>query len=165
MRLAIALVICGAPALLAQGGAQNPLSAEVRQLYEGGKRNLLAAAEQMPESDYAFRPTPEVRSFGELVAHVAEYQFIYCGGVKGEQQQPTFERDKHTKAELVAALRQGFAYCDPVYEGMTDAEGVQRAGRRTKLVGLMVNVSHNNEHYGNIVTYMRIRGQVPPSSQ
>ena len=160
----MALALCAAGAW-AQSAPQNPFSNDVRQLYEGGKRTLLAAAEQMPEADYAFRPTPEVRTFGQLVAHIAEYQFIYCGQVKGEQQQPTIERDKHTKAELIAALRQGFAYCDPVYTQITDAAGAQTTGRRTKLVQLMVNVSHNNEHYGNIVTYMRLRGKVPPSSQ
>jgi uncharacterized damage-inducible protein DinB len=164
VRCLAASLLCAAGAW-AQSAAQNPFSTEVRQLYEAGKRNLLAAAEQMNEADYAFKPTPEVRSFGQLIAHVAEYQFIYCGQVKGEQQQPTIERDKHTKTELIAALREGFAYCDPVYAQMTDAVGAQSTGRRTKLVQLMVNVSHNNEHYGNIVTYMRMRGKVPPSSQ
>jgi uncharacterized damage-inducible protein DinB len=151
-------------------GAQNPLSKETLGLFGMTKTNLIKAAEKMPEEHYRFRPTPEVRTFGQLVGHVADAQYLFCGAVKGgEVPRPGVEKSMTSKDDLVAALKQAMAYCDTVYSELTDeqaAQAVKFFGReRTKLGVLNFNMGHNYEHYGNIVTYMRMKGLVPPSSE
>ena len=145
------------------------LVADARAAYNQTKSNILRAAEQMPEADYAFKPTPEVRSFGQLMAHIADFQFVYCGAAKGEQQVPRFEEIATTKADIITALRAGFVYCDELYNNLTDLGAMQKVplygGTRARVSVLNTNVAHNQEHYGNLVTYIRLMGMVPPSSQ
>jgi uncharacterized damage-inducible protein DinB len=123
----------------------------------------------MPEENYSFKPTPAVRSFGQLIAHVADSQYEFCGPVKGEQKSPDIEKTVTGKAELISALQTAFAYCDAVYDSLTDAHAADKikffGGNRTKLGTLNFNTAHADEHYGNIVTYMRMKGLVPPSSE
>jgi uncharacterized damage-inducible protein DinB len=150
--------------------AQNPLSKETMGLFTMTKTNLVKAAEKMPEENYSFRPTPEVRTFGQLVGHVADAQYLFCGAVKGgEVPRPGVEKSKTSKADLVAALKDAMAYCDEAYSALTDTDAAQNVkffGReRTKLSVLNFNMGHNFEHYGNMVTYMRMKGLVPPSSE
>jgi uncharacterized damage-inducible protein DinB len=146
----------------------NPLTTELKRFYEGSKNNLMRAAEQMPESDYGFKPAPTVRTFGEEVAHAAQFQMIICGAAKGEQPANPAE-GKTTKADLIAALKASSEYCEAVYDSLTDAAAAQPVkmfGRDdTKLGALYFNVIHNNETYGTMVPYLRIKGIVPPSSQ
>jgi uncharacterized damage-inducible protein DinB len=149
--------------------AQNPISTETKQLYTQIKNNILKSAEKMPEENYAFKPTPEVRSFGQLIGHVADAQYLFCSAAKGETKQSNIEKTKTSKADLVAALKDAFSYCDGAYNELTDASAAQMVkffGRdRTRMGTLNFNVAHDNEHYGNIVTYMRLKGLVPPSSE
>ncbi len=150
--------------------AADPLSAGQKFLYTNIKGNLLRAAEKMPEENYSFKPTPDVRSFGQLVGHVADAQYLFCSGVLGEKNPaPGAEKGKTAKADLVQAMKDGFAYCDKAYDGMTDAQAAQTTklfGRdQTKMTLLSFNTAHDNEHCGNIVTYMRLKGLVPPSSE
>ena len=127
---------------------------------------IVSAAEQVPESGYAFKPTPAVRSFGEVVLHVASAHYLLCGIARGEKEK---DLGKLTaKADLVAALKTSVDYCEAAY-AISDAEAMKPAVvfdlPRTKLHALMTNAWHDNEHYGNIATYMRLQGMVPPSSQ
>lgn len=154
--------------LLAEGPA-NPLSGGQKAFYGIVSGNLVAGAEEMPEDNYSFKPTPEVRSFGQLVGHVADAQYLFCSMAAGEKNpSPGIEKSKSSKADLVQALKDGVAYCDKVYDGMTDAEAsqiVKLFGRDSaKLTVLTVNTAHADEHYGNMVTYLRLKGLVPPSS-
>jgi uncharacterized damage-inducible protein DinB len=157
-------------ALLSTAGlsAQNPLTAEVKAAYDGIKSNIIKAAEKMPESAYDFKPTPDVRSFGQLVAHVADAQMGICSIAKGEMKRGE-AASKTTKADLVAALKASDEVCDSVYAAMTDAEStvtVKAPGReRTKLGILNFNVTHDNEMYGIMGVYLRLKGIVPPSSE
>ena len=164
-RLVLAATLA-VPTLFAQA---HPLSADAKALWTGIKNNNLKAAEKMPEAEYGFKPAPEVRTYGQLVAHIADANRLICGAAKGELYTPTIEKTKTTKAEIVAALQESIAYCDALYDSMTDAEAmklVKLFGReRTKAAALFMNVSHDNEHYGNQVTYLRIKGIVPPSSE
>lgn len=131
---------------------------------------VTAAAEQMPESEYAFRPVASVRSFGQQIAHVAGAQNMMCAAALGEK--PTaedeIEKTVTTKAGLVAALRASTQYCERAY-AQPDAATVAPVSlfgmTMPRLNVLMLNATHNAEHYGNIVTYMRIKGMTPPSSQ
>lgn len=152
----------------------HPVSAQavaaLQPLYEAAKGWVIKSAEQMPETNYSFKPTPEVRSFGELIGHLAGANYLFCATAKGEKT-PYGEDafDKVTaKADLVKAVKDAFAYCDPVYK-MPDASFSAPAElfgmKMTRLGFLMMNVTHDNEHYGNIVTYFRLKGMVPPSSQ
>lgn len=135
------------------------------------KRNVTEAAQKMPEAEYSFKPVDGVRTFGQLVGHVANAQFAFCSTVKGEPSpsQGTNNEQLATKAELVAALEKSNAYCDGVYASMTDASGtamVKLFGTEmSKLTALYGNTAHSNEHYGNMVTYMRLKGHVPPSTE
>jgi uncharacterized damage-inducible protein DinB len=147
----------------------NPLSAEAKAAYTAIKNDILKSAEKMPEENYSFKPAPRVRTFGQILGHVAEEQYFYCGTVKGEQKAADIEKTKTSKADLLAALRESFAYCDTAYDGVTDATAVQMIGegksRRTRLKVLWGNTVHDNSHYGNLVTYLRIKGLVPPSTE
>ena len=127
------------------------------------------AAEKMPEEEYAFKPDPAVRSFGQIVGHIADSNYLFCSTVLGEDNpSPGIEKNKATKAELRAALHEAFSYCNRAYVSLTDAsanETVKAFGQeRNKLGALWFNASHNLEHYGNLVVYMRVKGIVPPSS-
>ena len=149
--------------------AQNPLSADTKFWYTTVKGFAIRAAEKMPEANYSFQPAPTVRTFGQIVGHIADDQFYFCSTVKGESKETDIEKTVKTKAELVAKLKEAFSYCDAVYDGFTDAHAAEKvktfAGERTKLSILNFNFAHTYEHYGNIVTYMRIKGLVPPSSE
>ncbi len=161
----IAATLFTAVALHAQG---NPFSADARQTYALIKDSLLKAADKMPAEHYAFRTVPQVRSYGEMIAHVADAQVRMCGTVKGE---PTSANaaSKTSKVDLVAALKASFDYCDQVYDSMTDAAGASKVTwarwEMTKLGLLNWNISHDNEMYGIMGAYLRIKGLVPPSSE
>lgn len=146
----------------------NPFSADAKQSYTGIKNTLTKAAEKMPEESYSFKTVPAVRTYGEMIGHIADVQLTLCGLVKGEQKAGD-AGSKKTKAELTAALKASFDYCDPVYNSMTDAAGAEKVtmfGRQlTKLGVLNFNVTHDNEMYGNLVAFLRIKGIVPPSSE
>lgn len=132
---------------------------------------IASAAEQMPEADYAFKPTPAVRSFGQLIGHLAGAQDYICAVALGNSNPPAedaIENKVTTKAALVAAFRTSNEHCMAAY-AQADAglhEATQLFGNpSTRLAALIRNTVHDGEHYGNIVTYMRIKGMVPPSSQ
>jgi len=145
------------------------LSADAKAFWTGIKNNVLRAAEKMPEEHWSYKPAPEVRSFGGIVAHVADGNYLICGAANGEKRELTVEKTKSSKADIIAALKESFAYCDAAYDGMTDAkatEPIKLFGRdRVRISALWMNISHDNEHYGNLVTYMRAKGLVPPSSE
>jgi uncharacterized damage-inducible protein DinB len=147
----------------------SPLIAHNRVIYGGVKAILLRSAEKMPEENYSFKPTAAVRSFGQVLGHVADSQYFFCSTVLGEKNPaPKIEQSKTSKADLIAALKDAFAYCDKAYDGMTDASATQMVkfmgGDTPKLGALSVNNVHTVEHYGNLVTYMRMKNIVPPTS-
>jgi uncharacterized damage-inducible protein DinB len=172
--LATALVVASgvASAQMSQPtAASNPFSASLKTMYDGVARNFVEAAEKFPEADYAFKPTPQVRSFGELVGHLADANYASCARAKGEKNPNdgnSFEKVT-TKAGLVQGVKDAVAYCGTVYGTASDAMLMQmiKVGEREMLrsTPLVGNISHSNEHYGNIVTYMRLKGLVPPSTE
>ena len=148
----------------------NPLSTFNKHVYGHVKDVLLRSAEKMPEENYSFKPTDTVRSYGQIVGHVADAQYLFCSIALGEKNPaPKIEQSKTSKADLIAALKDAFAYCDKAYDGMTDASATQMVtlfgNDAPKLGVLTVNNMHNLEHYGNLVTYMRMKNIVPPSSE
>jgi uncharacterized damage-inducible protein DinB len=154
----------------AQTSANNPLVASSKVFYSNAKNDILKSADKMAEDKYAFKPTDSVRSFGQVLAHVADGQYEFCGAAVGNHDEKNIEQTAKTKADIVAALKAAFAYCDAIYAGMTDAKAAEMIPafggiKITRLSMLDFNVSHTMEHYGNLVTYMRIQGMVPPSSE
>src|ERR1700723_1538892 len=150
--------------------AENPLTSWNKIAYTRVKGILVRSAEKMPEENYSFKPVDTVRSYGQIVGHVADAQYQFCSIALGEKNPaPDIEHTKTSKADLIAALNAGFAYCDKAYDGMTDASAVQTiklfGNDAPRLSALTVNNMHNMEHYGNLVTYMRLKNIVPPSSE
>ena len=166
----LVLVLTALPALgQAPAPAGTPAVGMLRTSLGGVKAYITKAADQVIEADYAFKPTPEVRSFGQLIAHIAEGNYMICAAVLGETAPAAGIEEKTTaKADLVAVLKSSFEYCDKAY-ALSDEESfeaVRLFGKeRPRFAGLLINVAHDWEHYGNIVTYMRLKGMVPPSSQ
>jgi len=148
----------------------SPFTGTLKASYDRVKVYLTKSAEQMPEANYAFKPTADVRSFGQLVGHVADANYMMCSAVAGEKPAgESIEKTKTTKADLEKALADSFAYCDKVYAGMNDTAGLQTisffGGQQPKLAVLSFVSNHGFEHYGNMITYLRLKGLVPPSSQ
>ena len=178
-RLILLLPILAVPALAqnAPPAQDNPLSTWLRNAYTGNRNNIVRTAEKMPEENYDMRPgaQPEVRTFGQQVGHVANFNYLWCSQAKGEKNPNTANLEKlMTKAEFVKALNDAFSYCDTVYAALTDASGAQmvdltlesgKQARNLRMGLLTLNYSHNNEIYGSMVVYLRQKNIVPPASE
>jgi len=183
-RLLLAALLC--PAALVAQAAQGPAVTKdapagaaaadaavraQRELWRNTIRHITVAAEEWPEADYDWKPVATVRSFGALIAHVAGSQYAFCAPALGQNRdadEAGVERTATTKAAIVAALKASTEYCERAYQ-MSDADAARPASifgmARTGLYAISWNANHNSEHYGNVITYMRMRGMVPPSSR
>ena len=160
---------------LSQSPDLTSMSGHARTLQNQVKVNIIKSAEKMPAENYSFRPTPDIRSYAELIAHVADANYLFCSAALGEENpNPKVEEGvkkdpAKPKAAIVEALNASFAYCDKAYAAMTDqnaSESVKFFGRDRARIGVLsFNTSHDFEHYGNIVTYLRLKKIVPPSSE
>lgn len=160
----------GKPAGKQATAAATAATSQTKMLWTDVTKYLVQSAEDVPDSLYGFRPTPEVRTFGELFAHVAGSQKMFCAMALGEKPpaESAVEDSAKTKEAIVAALKASNDYCARAYS-QSDAAvtgSVNMFGQqRTRLYALLMNTTHDNEHYGNVVTYMRINHMVPPSSR
>jgi uncharacterized damage-inducible protein DinB len=155
----------------------NPISSSLRNLYMGNRNNIVRTAEKMPEENYGMRPgtQTEVRTFGQQVTHVATFNFLWCSQAKGEKNPSPADLDKLTsKADIMKVLNDAFTYCDGAYAALTDANGAQtiditqengRQTRNLRMQLLTLNYGHNNEIYGSMVAYLRMKNIVPPASE
>ena len=174
-QLALLVSLAAAPAA-AQGqqASGDPLTAALKRQFDGVARNVKEAAEKMPEDKYTYQATKEVRTFGGFVGHVANAHYLFCSRAKGEANPNKEDFEKVSgKAAMVKAITGANDYCGSVLTGANDkwmletvtqgqgASAVQ-VPRAAVIAG---NTSHSNEHYGNLVTYMRINGLVPPSTE
>lgn len=161
-------LIAGVAGLPAQPA--NPLTTNAKAQFGALTGFVVRAAEKVPDDLYTFRATPEVRSMGELFGHIADAFFSMCSTAAGTKPSRTgVEGAVHKKAELIAALEEGIAYCNTVFDGMTDQKGTEPVpfyfGPTPRLSVLYFVTTHTYEHYGNLVTYMRLKNIVPPSSE
>ena len=159
-----------APAPAQSTPPANPITASEKGFYGFVSGAVVGAAQKMPEENYSFKPTPEVRSFGQLVGHVADASYAFCSQAIGATNPvKDIEKTKTSKADLVAALKDGVAYCNKAFDSMTDAKGSEIVKlfnfNIAKLTVLSINTAHTDEHYGNMVTYLRLKGIVPPTSE
>lgn len=165
-------------AMTAGAAAQKPgsgsVSGAVKQNWDGAKRNIKESAAQMEEANYAFKPVDSVRTFGQILAHVAGASYVFCAAAKGEKSpfgEEHFEKSATGKAAIVKAVDDSIAYCDTAYAALTDATGAESVtlpfgmGMGPRSSPLIMNFGHLQEHYGNLVTYFRMKGMVPPSSR
>ena len=159
-------------AIPAAGSAQtaNPLTANAKIQFGALSGFVVRSAEKVPEDLYSFRATPEVRSMAELFGHVADAMFSMCSTAAGSKPPRTgIEKAVTSKPALVAALKEGVSYCNSVYDAMTDQKGTETVpfvfGPTPRLSLMYFVVTHTYEHYGNLVTYMRLKNIVPPSSE
>lgn len=157
---------------LEQPAPSSAVAESLRGPSEIVKGYLTSAAEQVSEEQYAFKATPEVRSMGQLFAHVADANYMFCSAVSGEAgPEASVEETVTAKAELQQALAESFAFCDRAFAGLDDVSGSEPVSlaalnmTSTKLGILALATAHQFEHYGNVVTYMRLNGMVPPSTQ
>ncbi|HEX7486954.1 MAG TPA: DinB family protein [Vicinamibacterales bacterium] len=190
-----ALPAAAQPPATGAGSTADPFSKMLKTSFDTAARYLARSAEKMPEANFAFKPTPEVRSFGEILGHVANSHYSYCSRLKGEKNpnEGNNIEQKTAKADIVKALNDSIAYCTAVYADMTDTKALEMmappppappappAGGAVvgqpppaprpapapspRLRLLLGNVTHDQEHYGNLVTYLRLKGIVPPSSE
>jgi uncharacterized damage-inducible protein DinB len=153
-----------------QGRPPVSLLAGLQGDFKAVEQNLIEAAEKMPEANYDFKPSPEVRSFGQIFGHVANIQFNWCAAVKGEPNpNQGADLEKTTaKGEILKGLKDSFAYCDGAFSATTEANLTQivRQGQNNLArAGLMSKIiAHNNEEYGTSCVYLRLKGLVPPST-
>jgi uncharacterized damage-inducible protein DinB len=169
MKLFTAVVLFAAVAS-AQDTPANPLVTVSKKIYAVSKNDILRSADKIPDDMWSFQPTKEVRTVAQLFAHIADGQYEFCGAVaEGKSVSKDIENTRKTKAQIVPALKEAFAYCDGAYAKMTDANAadivVIFGMKITKLGAMDFNTAHTMEHYGNLVTYMRIKGILPPSSE
>ena len=142
-------------------------SGEIRNTWNTVKGNLQRMVDAMPEDQYGFKPVPEIRSFGELVAHVADAQNLFCSMVTGKPR-PESNAKKTSKADLTAAMKESISACDAAWESLTEANMGQTVGTggmaRSRLATLEYNTVHSSEEYGYMAVYLRLKNIVPPSS-
>jgi len=175
---ASAAVLLVAPVVFSQppggGGQKIGLATSLQRSYNGFKTNFIAAAEKMPEADYTFKPgsTPEVRTYAQVIAHIAQAQFGQCSGLVGQpnpMQGKNLEQELKTKADVTKALADSFAICDKAFAAVTDAnatemikQGQNEVTRAASLYGVIV---HGNEMAGTAYVYLRSKNLVPPSTE
>jgi uncharacterized damage-inducible protein DinB len=154
--------------------SDNPISQAIKGTWDGAKRNVNESAAQMPDADFAFKPTDQVRTFGQILAHIAGANYVFCSAARGEKSpfaEDHFEKIGKAKADIVKALNESMAYCDAAYTSLTDRSAAESIampfgmGNAARASALINNAVHLQEHYGNLVTYFRIKGMVPPSSR
>ena len=165
--------IWGVTAAQTKGPAQ-PVSDAIRSSWDSAKKNIRDTASAVPEATYTFSPVPgTVRTLGQIIGHVAGANYEFCSAAKGEKSphaEAAFE-SLATKAAIVKAWDDSVKYCDGVFQSLTDRSAVEPIempfgmGKAVRTAALLGNIGHLNEHYGNLVTYMRLKGIVPPTSK
>jgi len=168
MKIAAAVLLC-AFGVSAQTASNGPLVSSSQALFGIAKGDILKSMDKIPDNLWSFQPTPDVRTVGQLFAHIADGQYEFCSAAEGTPVDKGIEKTAKTKAEISAAVKEAFAYCDAQFAKMTDdsaAEPMSFFGHKLARLSIMdFNTAHTMEHYGNLVTYMRIKGIVPPSSE
>jgi uncharacterized damage-inducible protein DinB len=177
--LAFALILSGTSSTAQGPPPQQPRPPQTYQTFLQGqyaslKRYIIGSAEKMPAEHFGFKPAPEVMTYAGLLGHIIDTQYFYCNAVKGGANPAAGKGlDKLTdKAALVPAVKEAFAYCDDAFATLSNENALEMLTTGTgatqrqfaRANQLTMVIAHGNEHYGNLVTYMRIHGIVPPSS-
>ena len=152
------------------------LVTEVKTMYTNVHNFITRSVEQFPAEKLAWQPTPAVRTWARLIGHITDDNNGACYLLAGETTRPArvdapdgqeSPASKLSKDDLLKGYKESVERCNKAFAAVTEANMAERngpTGGRSKIGTLMYNTSHTNEHYGNIVTYMRLNGMVPPSS-
>jgi len=171
-QLPLVVVVFVACSVAGRAQGPQPIAEALRVSWDGAKKNIVQSADVMPEANYSFKPVDTVRTFGQILGHVAGANYVICAAAKGEKSphvEEAFEK-LATKAAIVKALADSMTYCDTAFaaDDRKLAENIEmpfEMGKGARTRALVMNIGHLNEHYGNLVTYFRIKGIVPPSSR
>jgi hypothetical protein len=173
--MAIALLTIAASTFYAQTPAAPSLppttgpASEVLRSYSTLKPNVIKAAEKMPEADFQYRPTPDIRTFARVVNHITEAQFRTCGTLNGSKDIAKPPADTADKATILAGLKASYDECDKAYGALTDtnvSEMITLGQNKRSRIGMAWgNVSHDNEQYAELSTYLRLKNLAPPTSE
>src|SRR5258708_33782620 len=106
----------------------NPFSGAIKAEYGIAKMTITRAAAKMPEENYSFQPTPDIRTFGQLVGPVADAQYLFCSTALGEKTPATrsAEKTKTSTPELIAPLKDAVAKSDKT-SAMSDTPAAEPA--------------------------------------
>ena len=155
-----------------QGGQKIPLNEGLRRAYNTVKMNLTESAQKLGEADYSYRPSPDIRTYGGQLAHVANSQFNACAAARGEKnphQGTNLEQTKTSRADIIQALADSFAFCDPAFADLTDQSAVElvRQGMNEVARGAVLSnlIGHSTLEYGILTVYLRTKSIVPPSTE
>jgi uncharacterized damage-inducible protein DinB len=171
--LALAVIFCALSIGTHAQNSANPVSDAIRDGWNGAKQNLLGSAKAMPEEKYNFKPVDTVRTYGQILAHTAGANYVFCAAARGEKSphsEDAFEKSATTRAQIIKAVEDSIKYCDMAYTALDDRKAGELvgapfgSGKSARAAALIGNTGHVQEHYGNLVTYLRINGLVPPSS-
>ena len=174
---AITTFLAAAAAVTLAAQNQTPskvtLASTMLRAHEGIQRNLVEAAEKMPEEHYRFKPTPEMRPFGQVVAHIALSRFGTCAALTAQKNPHAGEKDDQplTKAQAVMLLKDAGAYCTEAFKGITEetvGQFVTAGPANTEVargIFLAGETSHAHQTYGTMAVYLRLKGIVPPSTE
>lgn len=163
-------VISSGRFLGAQQVDNSPVTAAARQMLSSREKNLIAAAEAMPETKYSFRPTPQQISFAHLVGHIATSNDFLCSKLAGETAPQAQANEQDNKAKLLTALKNSFNYCSGVLSKLSDsrlADPVELFGgmKGTKATALLFLTSDWADHYAGAAMYLRLNGVMPPTEK
>ncbi len=159
-------------------------SDQVDYLLQFTERKVLAIAEAMPAEEYGFTPTvgefKEVRDFREQLKHIAADNYLDGAALLGEKSPPgnlgfgeSGSASVKTKTEVIAYLKDSFAYLHRAVRAMDDGNAPLRRpdflpygpATTTRLLIMLANIGHSNDHYGQLIEYLRMNGIVPPASR
>ena len=166
--------LAATPSFAQTPAASGSVSDAIRADWNAARRNVRESADQMPADGYGYKPVDTVRTFGQVLAHIAGVNYLYCGAASGDttpREEDAIEKSATTKEAIVKALDDSLAYCDKAFTALTDQSAANQvkapfgSGTRPRVSMLLGNTTHLNEHYGNLVTYFRMKGMVPPSSK
>jgi len=162
-----------AGAASAQQGAApvaNPVSSTVKGQMPRFAKNMVAAADAMPAEKYAFKPTPEMNTYGHLVLHILQTNYFLCAKISGATAPEANVTDSDPKDKLVAGLKASFDFCATALANVDDS----KLGEPTTLFGnrpssragaLIVLSDEWFDHYGTQAVYLRLSGILPPTAQ
>ena len=171
LSLSICPIVISAIAAVTASAQLSDTIGTLKFFYDYNKRNILASAEKMTEANYGFKPSPDIRSFGEVLGHIADVNFMTCSAMKNEAipNKESVEKTAKTKDDFLKALKASYDYCDGAFANLTEATMKEtykvRDRERPKAGVVIMNTQHGMEHYGNLVIYLRMKGIVPPSSE
>jgi len=160
------LLFTAAVTLFAQSGLPT-ITSEVKQNYTRTKDLILRSADKMPEDGYNMKATPQERTWAEILNHISQAHAMVCGGIFGQPGRAN--TTKTAKADVIAELKKSFEICDRAYDFLNESNASLVGGSEyiggTMVGRLYANVIHDNEMYGTMVVYLRLKGIVPPSSE